>query len=1160
MKRRSAMTRWIIRILILLVILIIAGVVTVYFVLKSDLPRSVLLDTLRDQTGLRFDAASVDVTWSGDTVIKDLQIGLPLEDQPFATVRRVRVKHNPLVWLALTRSLNLSDVRIVDPVLTLRTEAGGQWNLIDAAQIVSLTRERNSDPTDPPSSLPDLPRLRIERAAVEVELPDGRELSYAPFAITGDPEKSLAWRFALTLENRIAVRGDLAPGAGWAHRVSFDLDEVRSLAEPFIASLPEPLDASGDWRGNIRSGTLAGSFTLDSVRAGDYSASGGIGAEVIGTQLRARPNNLSLSRVTTQNADAAASPIPDRLNITGGTIIANLERISASDIVGRLEGYADFELDGEWSLADSSGAADLAWRGAATRLLEEPIEHRGTLDAGFTVTPLGRLRLTANLSTSGTSAQRTWDLDGVLSASGDSLDDLTVSLDLPIAKLVTPQFSADLDGLKSETVLRWPVVSEAHLAIPDARAERSPLVLTAMDNASTLEWTAFANATDYTPPISSASLPEFPPLSIELRASGDRDRAVLDSLSASAEDTTVSAEGQIVLADLAATLSINAEQGPLSIGETMSALGASINAQVSGTLSPLDMEADGVVTVIEPRYKDRPLETISTAYAASASPQAFTMSMDAFEILGGSVRARAAYTTGESEARIGFTGDTISLAQIGELLDLPVELTGTTSAELAASIPLDDPSRTLAYGNWTASGMNVADLAMIEGEGSLRAGSGALRLPQLTLRHAGGVLRGSAEMDLNQADRLHVVFSLEDWPLEFEGASLGLTADGDADLFVSLAPIGATGTANLSADLRYRDQPAATVTLETSIEGRDLSVGSLTAETLGGSARGSGLVPLSSEFWERARFALEWSDIDFAEARELVPQLEPFTGTTDGTLDIRPAEGAHAELPMQLTLESNFTDARFADFTIGEGEREKADLVGLVHFGPDRAEIQNGSLVAASGTLDLYGRASNHDGEIALFANLIMNELDLQQIASAASLEDRPMPGLVSGEWSLGGSLNPPHRLFGTATMSLTNSDLLALPGIAQIYGALNLDVGTPEPRGEGKALLRLEGNTLEMTRLIYFNRGTDVVAGMTIHDIFMGAESPIEGVAVGSFRPLRAGPQSFFSALDRLLRASQANAVAVEIGGTIAEPKTQAAPLKDLTSSIERLLKGSAD
>jgi len=1158
------MKRWIIRLSVLLLILLIAALVTAHFVLKGDLPRRMVVDILREQTGLRVDAASMSVSWSGRTVIEDLEIALPLEEQPFLTARRVRVSHNSLIMLALTRSLGLSDLRIVDPIVSLEADEGDQWNIIEAAEIVSAALERNRDPNDPPSGLPELPRLRVERAVVDVDLPDGRSFSYQPFAIIGDPDGTLAWDFALTLEDRIALGGRLSPGAGWGHRIDFAVDELRSLVEPFVSSLPVPLDAAGAWRGDIREGTLAGTLTIAVLRAGDFTARGTVSAELVGTQLEVTPSTLIVERSTSQ-AEVART---DQLRISSGTVTANLETITASRIVGSLatgsQGvplkFAEFQAGAEYSITETSGTANIDWRGNAEPLLGSPLAHTGSLRTIASVSPLGEIRLTADLVSTGQGESTSWDIASTIDAFGPSFQTIALSAVLPRAVVSTSQGRATLDGAAAELTARWPALTDIRLSIPDADRQRSPLLVTADLDTDTMVWNASADADGYHPPITVPALPEPPPLTITLRARGDRDRAILETLTAHAEGVTLQADGRMTYADLDAQLSIVAQKGAQAIADSITTRESVVSADISGSVSPLDVRIAGEATVAGPAYRDQLLGDVSTGFSATITDRQYEFVFEPIAILGGQVGAIASYTTGDAEARIAFLGERLSLGRLAEVLDLSMTLTGEAGADLSATIPLDDPAATVASGTWTASQVNVADRALINGEGTLIAGNGSLRLPQINLRHADGSLRGSAEMDLERPDRFHAAFSLDDWPLELDATKTEIVANGDADLTVHLAPLGADGTAQLAAQITYRDQPAGTVSVETSIAGRDLSINSISADALGGTVRGGGLVPLSAEFWERARFDLQWSDIDFSQAHVLLPALEPLRGTTVGSLTLSPSDDFRAELPLELVLQSNFEDAAFKGFTLGVPDRELPDLKAVVHFGPDRAEITEGSVTAAGGTLDIYGRISDHGGESAVFITSSMNNLDLQQIASAASLDDGPMPGRVNGDWSIGGSLMPPHRLFGSARMTLTDSDLLALPGIAQLYSALSLNIGRPEPQGEGKVLVRLEGESLEITRLVYFNRGTDLVAAMTIEDIFNPADSPIEGTVVGSIRPLRAGPQSFLSAIDRLLRAAQANAVAVEIGGTLSEPDTSLVPLKDLTSSIQRLLRGRVD
>ncbi|XHC24985.1 hypothetical protein ABWH91_12050 [Phycisphaerales bacterium ac7] len=203
------MKRWLIRIIIGAAVLLVLIAVAVQIVLSTDVPKNIVLDAIRKQTGLSVDASSLRTSWGGHTTLEDFEAALPLESDPFVRVRRVTVRHNSLVWLALTRSLGLSELRIVDPVVDLRTDPSEQWNLIEAAQIAAGARQPR-DPSD--ATTPDLPRLIIRNAEVNVALPDGRSLQYTPFEINGTPDGPLAWNFTLSLENRIAIDGRLAPG------------------------------------------------------------------------------------------------------------------------------------------------------------------------------------------------------------------------------------------------------------------------------------------------------------------------------------------------------------------------------------------------------------------------------------------------------------------------------------------------------------------------------------------------------------------------------------------------------------------------------------------------------------------------------------------------------------------------------------------------------------------------------------------------------------------------------------------------------------------------------------------------------------------------------------------------------------------------------------
>src|SRR5690606_11249477 len=87
-----------------------------------------------------------------------------------------------------------------------------------------------------------------------------------------------------------------------------------------------------------------------------------------------------------------------------------------------------------------------------------------------------------------------------------------------------------------------------------------------------------------------------------------------------------------------------------------------------------------------------------------------------------------------------------------------------------------------------------------------------------------------------------------------------------------------------------------------------------------------------------------------------------------------------------------------------------------------------------------------------------------------------------------------------------------------------------------------------------YFNRGTDIVASLRIEDIFAGADSPINGFAVGRVRPLRDLGLPFMKNLDDILVAVQTGGASVRIRGTLATRRLTPPPLRDIGNALRGL------
>ncbi|MFB3431396.1 MAG: hypothetical protein ABL309_10795 [Phycisphaerales bacterium] len=1134
------MKRWLIRIIISAAVLLVLIAVAVQIVLSTDVPKNIVLDAIRKQTGLSVDASSLRTSWGGHTTLEDFEAALPLESDPFVRVRRVTVRHHSLIRLALTRSLGLSELRIVDPVVDLRTDPSEQWNLIEAAQIAAGARQPR-DPAD--ASVPDLPRLIIRNAEVNVALPDGRTLQYTPFEIHGTPDGPLAWNFTLTLEDRIAIDGRLAPGAGWAHRVEFDVDEVRSLIEPFVAELPEPLDASGVWTGDIRSGSLAGSLAIDTLHAGELGAFGRIDAALDGLDLRVQPSGLTV----TQGRGAGALTV----RLEQGTAVLSTTDLTLQKLTGRVEHIADFHASGAWSLESRSGTAELEWQSTEAASLTTA----GSLSAQASRAPLGEARLLATVDTTGALDGTDWQISTVLNAVGESWQTMNAAAQIQQATVTREDASANFDGAMARATLNWPNIAIDEFTVPGRTGTSAQI--TGAFNAESYGWSIVASADEWRPRATIPSLPDRA-LSFDLTARGDRAHAQIDEFTSTYDGATARLSGRLGFeGELDSQLTFNAvaPDGLSLTGLRTERIDATGTA--TGTLRPLDLNIDATSTVQAVSYNDQPVGPLVLKMRAHADESAVELTIDPTTLLDGEVSATASFARGEVHIDTALSASGVSLARLGTLLRVPQPLSGLAGADIEATIPFDDPTSAVATGEWLVQEIQTDEFGSLSGEGTLRVGDGRLTLPEAVLRSGEGELRASAEMNLDQPDPIAASFRLADWPLELPEQRVSAKASAEGEVELLLSPLGASGAVETEVALRYNGQDAGTLRASTSLSPDDIRVTNFQLTTLDGQLTGTARFGLREDPWRAAHLDASWSELRLSSLRPFAPSIDDLVGTTSGSLTLQPATDPRATLPMELNIVADFVDASYAGFTIGRGDRPVPDLEAIAHFGPSRVEIREGKMTLADGRVDFYGRVTRHADETAAFVHLIMDRLDLQQIANAAKLDDRPMPGRVSGDWSVGGVLEAPHRLYGGAQLSLTESDLLALPGIAQVYSALRLDIGSTKPEGEGEAVIRLEGGALEIARLNYFNRGTDVLAGLRIDNIFDPRTSPISGSAVGAARPLKGTRASFLEVVDRAIRAAQSNAVAVEIGGTLSEPTSRIVPLKDLTSSIGRLLKG---
>src|SRR5690606_10802434 len=116
-------------------------------------------------------------------------------------------------------------------------------------------------------------------------------------------------------------------------------------------------------------------------------------------------------------------------------------------------------------------------------------------------------------------------------------------------------------------------------------------------------------------------------------------------------------------------------------------------------------------------------------------------------------------------------------------------------------------------------------------------------------------------------------------------------------------------------------------------------------------------------------------------------------------------------------------------------------------------------------------------------------------------------------------------RAFGQGSLQLRESDLANIRAFEFLYNLMNLGTDTRQPTGTGTLAVRLEGQTLLLTEMSYFNRGTEVRATGEFHDIWAMKNAAVSATIVGIARPFRDLELPFMPDVDDIFSALQRNA-----------------------------------
>src|SRR5258706_915867 len=415
------------------------------------------------------------------------------------------------------------------------------------------------------------------------------------------------------------------------------------------------------------------------------------------------------------------------------------------------------------------------------------------------------------------------------------------------------------------------------------------------------------------------------------------------------------------------------------------------------------------------------------------------------------------------------------------------------------------------------------------------------------MREGEGSANGSLKINPRQPSFLSIALTSKNWPIENLPSHLPLQISGNTKIELDVKNKTATGPLQVNSTLALSQKSLGNIALDSTPSGQVAGINSINGNLFGGAITGNGILR-----WDdilKSPGKIELQNIESANLADMWPGLSGIHGTLSGTLEAQPAVDPQTNEPLEISISLHPENAWYHVMSVGSAD-------GRLFIGRERMVLESSYLQLAHGEVRLWGRLSKHEREFFSHAQMEFKELSLTELTQSLTPGAAPMAGALDGQLTLFGPLNL-QLLTGETNVHLTRSDLPTNAIVAGTYDAIHLHIGHDEPVGAGRAQLRLEQGVLNLTNFYYNNRGVELRASGRALDIFRGGDSPIEGYAVGSARPLRELKLPFFKEADDILNALQKSVTTFHVTGLLAKPILQSAGFSEITHDLRGFILG---
>ncbi len=1168
---RQPKRRWLRRVAVVAIVIVavlLVAAVAVQIVLWTDIPRDIVARQLERQLGVRVEVAKVRTGWRGVTSLEDLRLTFPLTDEPFLVAPSLHVTHTGLLKILIGQPLKIDAATVDQPTLVLRQQADG-WNLEQLRQ--RPPGSVDATPQEGPPSI-EIPDLEISNATILIIDAQDRRTTLEQVEITGWHLPAFGYAYQAVIPQHVHLSGEVNLRS-LAHTAHLRAQSLESLVRPLVPAWPQPMTIDAHWRGRVREAGLDGRVEIATLNVAGNQATGYMDLDAQNGMILLQPRGL--------NVVAGIAGID--MTLTGGRIEITGEAIDVTHLrVQSDQGIAD--ISGQWLLADNRGELQAAW---SDLTLPRGVVHSGKMTLDLRRRLDGQQALMITLQNQGRAAGASWDAKLNIEALGKTWEAMQWTLSADALDVGIGGRNLDLDGLR---------------AIAHVTAERIVLEEMTLTGTGLLEgegelrldgdrqWWVYVHGRRLT-------VPDYPQIDAQVMVSawGNQDSVRLEELYGRIGDLQFKADGHYsptwetpVVLKVAA---YHPTPQRLDTGD-MPPLRGGLDAEafVLGSLQPLSLTFQGEVRGRSLRFQQRDIGDVNVAVNGSVLPDLVQFKTTEGEILGGRWRFNGRYDQRRRRnvVALGIHIEDLPLAQVGEVVDAP-GLSGTLGGTWVISLPQWPKNEVTVVGDFTATDLVYApplsredpDVAAAEespvaakpvlqvqcATGKTVLSGRRLRFEEVVLTQEAGEIRGTASVGLDQPRRLDVDLLLRAWEVPIPDSPAALRLTGTADLLIDLEQRELAGPIDLSAQAILADTLAGQFSLSGRFNGRGVDLPDIHADLFGGRAWGRLTFDVDRPL--RSTGTFQFNEIQSDQIVALWPALKGLEGTFGGLMHLRPAQPQTRPIaPLRFSgYISPDGPARYKQGEIGPAAfdiyldtrmaaQDASETRSLFRIVLDHAQLH-----LFGGRIDLWGRYSQHrSGEISSQLTLDLKDVSLNQIMQTVKDDDQPVPGLINGQFTLVDNPLDRQRAFGRGSLQLRDSELGNIRAFKFLYDLMNLGTDTRRPTGEGSLSIRLEGQTLVLQEMIYFNRGTEIRATGEFHNIWDMDQAEVSATIVGIGRPFRDLELPFMADVDDIFAALQRNATTVRVSGTIREPEVRQATIDEIGQGLRSLFLGEAE